>query len=180
MPVKAVSHWKWVKRLSLTVTFMWTALWVWSVIEIRGKAPLVMGSCYRVSFMMIYGSLSINWEPNGAGPPVWPQVVVHRMTLPNRYLTARLRSNFFLPSISNQPRPSVTFPISLPIALSLLLTIWLWRRAQPPHPPECCAVCGYCLSGAAHARCPECGSNTVTPLIDYSGKSRSSNFVAVS
>jgi len=39
--------------------------------------------------------------------------------------------------------------------------IFLFRAAR--HPEGCCQRCGYDLRGAAHERCPECGTPTADP-----------------
>ncbi|MFM9996191.1 MAG: hypothetical protein ACKVU4_10360 [Phycisphaerales bacterium] len=52
----------------------------------------------------------------------------------------------------------LTLPLWLPLVLTAVPGVWLWRLDRRAS-PGCCAACGYDLAGLTPgAACPECGS----------------------
>ncbi len=52
----------------------------------------------------------------------------------------------------------LTIPLWIPFLLFALPTIRLFMLDKRHHRPDCCAFCGYSLTGNTSGTCPECGA----------------------
>ncbi len=55
---------------------------------------------------------------------------------------------------------TISTPLSLPLLIALLPTLWLWRLERRQPRVGCCRKCNYDLTGNVFGRCPECGEAT--------------------
>jgi hypothetical protein len=120
---------------------------VWVLVSARGSGGLVRA---QLPFNMSRG---LDHETGPVTPAVRP------LTDACRWHFAGFGWMQVGPAPGSVHYRGLVFPLWLPVLLTLLPAVLLFRRARRAPPPTACKSCGYDLRATApHAPCPECGA----------------------